>query len=205
MAHSQRLMGHLAGWELGTRRSLAAEQQSSRAAEQQSSRAAQSSGAPPLAQREWRRAVVRGDPIYETSLRLQKWGGYLNCLCNEFSLSVLSIPRRAAIFLQCLKAHRPNGVCKRGSARRGYTPVNDTEWDGAWEFLEDTFLPALGLSIGGNNVTATRARLYATWLQTSWRTVWLDWARIQFRFLRPSSFNTALQLVLRPHFLVHFV
>jgi hypothetical protein len=36
-------------------------------------------------------------------------------------------------------------------------------------------------------------------------TVWLDRARIQFRFLRPSSFNTALQLVLRPHFLVHFV
>jgi hypothetical protein len=35
--------------------------------------------------------------------------------------------------------------------------------------------------------------------------VWLDWARTQFRFLRPSSFNTALQLVLRPHFLVHFV
>jgi hypothetical protein len=35
--------------------------------------------------------------------------------------------------------------------------------------------------------------------------LWLDWARIRFRFLRPSSFNTALQLVLRPHFLVRFV
>jgi hypothetical protein len=35
--------------------------------------------------------------------------------------------------------------------------------------------------------------------------LWLDWATIQFRFLRPSSFKTALQLVLRPHFLVHFV
>jgi hypothetical protein len=35
--------------------------------------------------------------------------------------------------------------------------------------------------------------------------VWLDRARIQFRFFGPSSFNTALQLVLRPHFLVHFV
>jgi hypothetical protein len=35
--------------------------------------------------------------------------------------------------------------------------------------------------------------------------LWLDRATIQFRFLRPSSFNTALQLVLRPHFLVHFV
>jgi hypothetical protein len=35
--------------------------------------------------------------------------------------------------------------------------------------------------------------------------IWLDGATIQFRFLRPSSFNTALQLVLRPHFLVHFV
>jgi hypothetical protein len=35
--------------------------------------------------------------------------------------------------------------------------------------------------------------------------VWLDRATIQFRVLRPSSFNTALQLVLRPHFLVHFV
>jgi hypothetical protein len=35
--------------------------------------------------------------------------------------------------------------------------------------------------------------------------VWLDRATIQFRFIGPSSFNTALQLVLRPHFLVHFV
>jgi hypothetical protein len=35
--------------------------------------------------------------------------------------------------------------------------------------------------------------------------LWLDWARSRFRFLRPSSFNTALQLVLRPHFLVNFV
>jgi hypothetical protein len=31
-------------------------------------------------------------------------------------------------------------------------------------------------------------------------TVWLDWATIRFRFFGPSSFNTALQLVLRPHF-----
>jgi hypothetical protein len=29
----------------------------------------------------------------------------------------------------------------------------------------------------------------------------LDWATIRFRFFGPSSFNTALQLVLRPHFL----
>jgi hypothetical protein len=36
------------------------------------------------------------------------------------------------------------------------------------------------------------------------RPIWLDRATIRFRFLRPSSFNTALQLVLRPHFLVHF-
>jgi hypothetical protein len=35
--------------------------------------------------------------------------------------------------------------------------------------------------------------------------LWLDWATIQFRVFGPSSFNTALQLVLRPHFLVHFV
>jgi hypothetical protein len=35
--------------------------------------------------------------------------------------------------------------------------------------------------------------------------IWLDRATIQFRFYQPSSFNTALQLVLRPHFLVHFV
>jgi hypothetical protein len=33
----------------------------------------------------------------------------------------------------------------------------------------------------------------------------LDWATIRFRVFGPSSFNTALQLVLRPHFLVHFV
>jgi hypothetical protein len=33
----------------------------------------------------------------------------------------------------------------------------------------------------------------------------LDGATIQFMFLRPCSFNTALRLVLRPHFLVHFV
>jgi hypothetical protein len=38
-----------------------------------------------------------------------------------------------------------------------------------------------------------------------WAGVWLDWARSRFRFYQPSSFNTALQLVLRPHFLVHFV
>jgi hypothetical protein len=37
------------------------------------------------------------------------------------------------------------------------------------------------------------------------RRLWLDRATIQFRFYQPSSFNTALQLVLRPHFLVHFV
>jgi hypothetical protein len=37
------------------------------------------------------------------------------------------------------------------------------------------------------------------------RALWLDWATIQFRFYQPNSFNTALQLVLRPHFLVHFV
>jgi hypothetical protein len=35
--------------------------------------------------------------------------------------------------------------------------------------------------------------------------LWLDRATIRFRFFGPSSFNTALQLVLRPHFLVHFV
>jgi hypothetical protein len=35
--------------------------------------------------------------------------------------------------------------------------------------------------------------------------IWLDRATIRFRFFGPSSFNTALQLVLRPHFLVHFV
>jgi hypothetical protein len=35
--------------------------------------------------------------------------------------------------------------------------------------------------------------------------LWLDWATIRFRVFGPSSFNTALQLVLRPHFLVHFV
>jgi hypothetical protein len=35
--------------------------------------------------------------------------------------------------------------------------------------------------------------------------VWLDRATIRFRFFGPSSFNTALQLVLRPHFLVNFV
>jgi hypothetical protein len=35
--------------------------------------------------------------------------------------------------------------------------------------------------------------------------LWLDRATIRFRFFGPSSFKTALQLVLRPHFLVHFV
>jgi hypothetical protein len=35
--------------------------------------------------------------------------------------------------------------------------------------------------------------------------IWLDRATIRFRFYQPSSFNTALRLVLRPHFLVHFV
>jgi hypothetical protein len=35
--------------------------------------------------------------------------------------------------------------------------------------------------------------------------LWLDWATTRFRVCRPSSFNTALQLVMRPHFLVHFV
>jgi hypothetical protein len=32
-------------------------------------------------------------------------------------------------------------------------------------------------------------------------TLWLDRATTQFRFFGPSSFNTALQVVLRPHFL----
>jgi hypothetical protein len=41
--------------------------------------------------------------------------------------------------------------------------------------------------------------------QGSWQALWLDWATIRFRFYQPSSFNTALRLVLRPHFLVHFV
>jgi hypothetical protein len=67
------------------------------------------------------------------------------------------------------KAHQPNGVCKRDSARKGYTPVNDTEWDDMREFLEVTFLPAPRKSIGGNNVTATCARLYVT-NQKIWRT-----------------------------------
>jgi hypothetical protein len=35
--------------------------------------------------------------------------------------------------------------------------------------------------------------------------IWLDRATIRFRVYQPSSFNTALRLVLRPHFLVHFV
>jgi hypothetical protein len=68
------------------------------------------------------------------------------------------------------KAHQPNGVCKRDSAVKGYTPVNDTEWDDMREFLEDTFLPALRKSIGGNNATATRARWYVT-NQKTWRTI----------------------------------
>jgi hypothetical protein len=68
------------------------------------------------------------------------------------------------------KAREFNGGCKKDSARKGYTPVNATEWDDAQEFLGDTFLPALRLSIGGTNVTATRARLYVTG-QRTWRTI----------------------------------
>jgi hypothetical protein len=43
------------------------------------------------------------------------------------------------------------------------------------------------------------------WSYWSLLDIWLDRATIRFRFYQPSSFNTALQLVLRPHFLVHFV
>jgi hypothetical protein len=63
-----------------------------------------------------------------------------------------------------------NGVCRREGARSGYTPVNASEWDDAQEFLEETFLPALRLSIGGTNATATRARVYRTNRKT-WQTV----------------------------------
>jgi hypothetical protein len=35
--------------------------------------------------------------------------------------------------------------------------------------------------------------------------LWLDWPQTCFRVFGPSFFNTALQLVLRPHFLVRFV
>jgi hypothetical protein len=45
----------------------------------------------------------------------------------------------------------------------------------------------------------------SVWCPSVHSPLWLDWATIQFRFFRPGSFNTALQLVLRPHFLVQFV
>jgi hypothetical protein len=45
----------------------------------------------------------------------------------------------------------------------------------------------------------------STELETLFPGIWLDRATIRFRVFGPSSFNTALQLVLRPHFLVHFV
>jgi hypothetical protein len=53
--------------------------------------------------------------------------------------------------------------------------------------------------------THSRVHLRGYRVTTQYCVVWLDRATIQFRFFRPSSFNTALQLVLRPHFLVHFV
>jgi hypothetical protein len=59
--------------------------------------------------------------------------------------------------------------------------------------LEDTGLQSRPTTDGFIEVATTDAH------------VWLDGATIRFRFFGPSSFNTALQLVLRPHFLVHFV
>jgi hypothetical protein len=105
-------------------------------------------------------------PIYETSLRLQKWGG-----CSSICVAKLTIFVYLCHHLSSMpKAREFNGGCKKDSARKGYTPVNATEWDDAQEFLGDTFLPALRLSIGGTNVTATRARLYVTG-QRTWRTI----------------------------------
>jgi hypothetical protein len=52
---------------------------------------------------------------------------------------------------------------------------------------------------GTTRLQSTSSRSYAA------LAVWLDRATTQFRFFGPSSFNTALQLVLRPHFLVRFV
>jgi hypothetical protein len=57
------------------------------------------------------------------------------------------------------RAGRFDGVYTKKGARSGYTPANATEWDDTQEFLEGTFLPALRKSVGGTNVTATRARL----------------------------------------------
>jgi hypothetical protein len=68
-----------------------------------------------------------------------------------------------------LEGHSFSGVYKKDSAMKGYTPINDTEWDDTQGFLEDTFLPALRLSIGGANVTATRARLYRSCATTGVR------------------------------------
>jgi hypothetical protein len=60
-------------------------------------------------------------------------------------------------------------VFKKEGAGPGYAPVIASEWDDAQEFLEETFLPALRLSIGGTNVSATRARFYRR-NTTSWST-----------------------------------
>jgi hypothetical protein len=85
----------------------------------------------------------------------------------------------------------------------GCTPAAATVW---FPLVGGPLLEWRGLircGLGGSSVedrwpAQAHALAHATCL-------WLDWATIQFRFLRPSSFNTALQLVLRPHFLVHFV
>jgi hypothetical protein len=65
--------------------------------------------------------------------------------------------------------------------------------------LLTAFINGIPLDAPPGFVAQTHPLLYCN------TTIWLDRATIQFRFLRPSSFNTALQLVLRPHFLVHFV
>jgi hypothetical protein len=81
-------------------------------------------------------------------------------------------------------------------------PAPTARWD--WDpLIFQEQVPAIAGVPGGVPATASAVRLVAR--SAGVRELWLDRATTQFRFLRPSSFNTALHLVLRPHFLMHFV
>jgi hypothetical protein len=86
-------------------------------------------------------------------------------------------------------AWRPPGACLRSRARG---PIGAE--------AADVRAPLLCISLLHQKKSPYLLALFLAFA------IWLDRATIQFRFFQPSSFNTALlQLVLRPHFLVHFV
>jgi hypothetical protein len=132
------------------------------------------------------------------------------CWCAYSGHLLLGAPtQRAKRIYLAIEAH--GQPCRQATGSR--LPLNRPWPDGAafnfcfnksWPFRTGPWL-ALGHQAGLRSASPLAAWVTPVRPLCTADSLWLDWATIQFRFLRPSSFNTALQLVLRPPFLVHFV